>query len=119
MKRSVLVVDDDPEMRSLLKDYLDEDFDVVEAGDGHDGLTEVMVGERDIDLVVTDLKMPGLDGIGLAEGLPKDVPVIIISGYLNTPQFRGALEQLEPAAVFEKPFEISSLSDTIAKTLSN
>ena len=117
MKHSVLVVDDDPEIRSILKESLDDDFDVIEAADGHDGLSEVMVGERNIDLVVTDLKMPGLDGAGLAENLPSSLPFIIISGYLHTPEFRGALDRLQPTAVFEKPFEIGSLSETISQAL--
>jgi DNA-binding NtrC family response regulator len=119
MKQSVLVVDDDPEIRSILKESLDEDYHVIEAGDGHDGLSEVLVGEHSVDLVVTDLKMPGMDGIGLAESLPKGLPFIVISGYSRAPQFRQALDRLQPAAVFEKPFEISSLSETIAQTLSN
>jgi DNA-binding NtrC family response regulator len=103
----------------MLKEHLDEDFDIIEATDGHDGLSEVMVGERDIDLVVTDLKMPGLDGAGLAESLPSGLPVIIISGYLHTPEFRGALDRLQPTAVFQKPFEISSLSETITQALTS
>jgi len=62
--RSVLVVDDDPAIRSLLRDTLEiEGYEVRTAGDGHAGLAEV--AQRRPDCVVLDLMMPGLDGHGV------------------------------------------------------
>ena len=117
MKHTILIVDDEEDMRKVLQDALVEDYHVVEAGDGHYGLSEVLVGERNIDLVITDLKMPGSDGIELIENLPEETPVIVMSGYLSTPEFQDALKHFHPAAVFEKPFQISALFQAIHRAL--
>ena len=118
MKPTVLVVDDNTEIRAILRDSLTDRYNVVEAGDGELGLTEVMVGDHDIDLVVIDLNMPDADGIRLIENLPDKLKYIIISGYLQVPRYKGALKHLNPVAVLEKPFEIQALRDTVEKTLS-
>ena len=118
MKPTVLVVDDNTEIRTILRESLTDSYNVVEAGNGQLGLTEIMVGDHEIDLVVTDLNMPDSDGIGLIENLPDELRYIIISGYLKLPQYSGALKTLRPAAVFEKPFEVQTLRETIEQTLS-
>ena len=92
MKPTILVVDDDKDVRYLLKTTLSDEYNVVEAGD------------EKIDLIVTDLKMPGSDRIELIQNLPSDIPFIVIFAYLHLPEFSTALDRLEPAAVFRKPF---------------
>ena len=116
-KPTIMVVDDDPSVTRMLGKALAEDHNVVVASDGFDGLSEVMVGSEKIDLVITDLKMPGLDGIELIENLPEDLPVIVISGYLLLPKFREALKHLHPVAVFEKPLHLDELREAIRKGL--
>ena len=118
MNPSLLLVDDNTEIRAVLRDSLTDQDNIVEAGDGQLGLTEVLVGDHNIDLVVTDLNMPDSDGVGLIEKLPDRMKYIIISGYLKLPQYRGALKHLNPVAVLEKPFEVQNLRDTIEQTLS-
>jgi DNA-binding NtrC family response regulator len=118
VKPTVLVVDDNTEIRAILRDSLTDRYNVVEADDGEMGLTEVMVGDHEIDLVVTDLNMPVTDGLRLIENLPDKLKYIIISGYLQFPRYKGALKHLNPVAVLEKPFEVQSLRDTIEQTLS-
>ena len=104
MKPTILVVDDDKDVRYLLKTTLSDEYNVVEAGDGYYGLSEVVVGDEKIGLIVTDLKMPGSDRIELIQNLPSDIPFIVIFAYLHLPEFSTALDRLEPAAVFRKPF---------------
>ena len=100
--RRILIVDDDEAIVAMLQDFLSHGYDVIVARGGYQGLAEVMVGEHKVDLVITDLNMPGLDGIELMENLPEDVPVIAISGYLDTPRFRRDMAQVKPAAVLRK-----------------
>ena len=77
----VLVVDDEPRIRTLLRRYLaDEGFKVSEAGDG---VTMRAVLEREaIDLVLLDLMMPGEDGLSLARYIRQrsDIPIIMLTG---------------------------------------
>ena len=117
MKPTILVVDDDEGVRKLLRDALVEDYRIVEALEGYDGLSEVMIGTQKIDLIITDLKMPGLGGVKFIENIPEDIPVIIVSAFLHLPEFQGALGHLHPAAVFEKPFHINALHEAVGRAL--
>jgi len=80
--RKLLIIDDDESVRQSVVAYLeDSGFDVLEASDGVTGLA-VFERERP-DLVVTDLRMPGTDGLALLKALREqtpDLPVIVISG---------------------------------------
>ncbi len=78
----VLVADDDPQMRRLIRGVLQRDgFEVVEAGDGLDALE---AAEKGVDLVILDVDMPRLDGLGVLEELRAQVrtaclPVIVLT----------------------------------------
>src|SRR5258708_3699270 len=76
----ILVVDDDPHIRELVRAFLRNDgFDVAEAGDGVDALT---FGESSkVDLVALDIMMPNLDGWELCRELREqyDVPVLMLT----------------------------------------
>ena len=117
MKPTILVVDDDEDVRKMLQEALAEEYDLVMAGEGFQGLSEVMVGEQKIDLVITDLKMPGLNGIEFVKNLPEGIPFIIISGFLHLLKFREPLKGLHPVAVLEKPFRMHALRDAIHQAL--
>jgi CheY-like chemotaxis protein len=78
----VLVIDDEEGIRDLFKEYLGilgHDADV--AGDGAGGLA--LLGERRYDLVLTDLVMPGMSGLAVAQAVRRQLPelrIIVISG---------------------------------------
>ncbi|MBR6485920.1 MAG: response regulator transcription factor [Lachnospiraceae bacterium] len=80
MKYKILIVDDEPEIRNLLRLYLEnEGFEIAEAGSGTDALK--MVGSEDISLCLLDIMLPGMDGFHVLQKLRQDnnIPVIIIS----------------------------------------
>lgn len=83
MERRVLVVEDDPHVLRLLTDLLKADqYDVITAMDGEAGLRAFTPGE--IDVVVTDVKMPKMDGIEMMKAikaLDPNVEVIVLTGY--------------------------------------
>ena len=116
MKPTVLVVDDDWAIRELLHEALGEDFDVIEASDGIFALSEV-IGKQRIDLIITDLKMPEVDGVDFIKNIPDGIPFIIISAYLKTQESREALEHLNPAALFGKPFKIAEVCEAVREAL--
>ncbi|MDP9309129.1 MAG: response regulator transcription factor [Actinomycetota bacterium] len=77
---SVLVVDDEADIRSLVRELLERaGHDVVEAGDGNEGLRAFFSSRP--DLVVLDVSMPGLDGWGTLERIRElsDVPVVMLT----------------------------------------
>ncbi len=82
-KATVLVVDDEPGMRRGLTAVLERaGFEVLEAGTGEEALA--LVGERELGLVVSDMKMPGLGGLELLKSIKAmkpGLPVVMITAY--------------------------------------
>lgn len=98
----ILVVDDNPEARQLMKNIL-RLFEVEEAGDGREALE--LVASKEFDLVVTDIRMPGMDGYAMFERLQRDypdLPVVAISGVEEGRE----VAQYDFAGFFEKPVRI-------------
>lgn len=80
MKKSVLIVEDELRIRFLLRDYLiKDDFNVIEASNGEEGL--LMFSTNKIDLVLLDIMMPVMDGLTMLEKLREvsTVPVILLT----------------------------------------
>jgi two-component system alkaline phosphatase synthesis response regulator PhoP len=78
--KTVLVVDDEPKITQLARDYLEHaGFAVLVAGDGPSALTAVR--QRQPDLVVLDLGLPGLDGLGVTRELRRDssIPIVMLT----------------------------------------
>jgi PAS domain S-box-containing protein len=103
---SVLVVDDNSDMRAYISDLLRPEYDVLVAADGLDALA--LMTEAHPDLVLTDVMMPRLDGFGLLRKMQADpvltsVPVIMLSARAGE---EGTLEGLEAGAndYLVKPF---------------
>lgn len=81
MTPHILVVDDDPQVRQLIADYLGtQDYRVSAAADG--GEMARLLAESAVDLIVLDLKLPGEDGLSLARKLRagSEIPIIMLTG---------------------------------------
>jgi PAS domain S-box-containing protein len=102
-KLQILVVDDEPLVRSLLKQILENaGHDVTEAGDGQEGVR--CFRENNFDLVITDHGMPVMNGLDAAFRIKKldpEIPVLLITGW-----------QTETDATFQKP---SGIDEFITK----
>jgi two-component system response regulator HydG len=119
VKGTVLVVDDDAGIRFTLKGlFEDEGLKVVEAKDGAEGLARIQAG--DVDLVVTDLRMPGIDGLELlakVQALPQpQPPVVLITAHGSE---RHAVEAMKRGALdyFTKPFELDVVLGVVRRAL--
>ena len=96
MKQSILVVDDEPQARSMLRLILVRaGFDVLEAKDGYEALDEVA---RQIpDLMLLDIMMPGIDGFYVCEQLrassrTADLPIIVLSAKTDAESIKRGQE---------------------------
>lgn len=82
----ILFVDDEPEVRSIARITLEQQgYRMIEAEDGAQALKTYNERKAEINLVVTDVLMPNLDGLGLAARLHKispDLPVLLLSGHV-------------------------------------
>jgi len=120
MIRNVLFVDDDREMLQALKEGLEkyrETFNVVLAEDGFDAVNKLK--KNSISLVVTDLKMPNMDGFSLLAHIMEkypEIPVVIITGY-STSEMKRLAQEGGAVGYISKPFLIEDLAKHIMKTL--
>jgi len=119
MSEKLLVVDDEPDMLRLLSMIIKEKtpYEVATTNNPLEVLELVKKGE--FDLVIADLKMPGLDGIELLESLKRfdeDIPVIIITAYGTV---EAAVETINKGAFdfITKPFRKEQILFTIEKAL--
>jgi two-component system response regulator AtoC len=116
--KRVLIADDELNMRRVLEAILRrEGYDVVTAANGLDALAAM---NRGVHTVITDLKMPGLDGMGLLKKLSADygdVPVVMITAHGSV---ENAVEAVKLGAFdyLEKPFEQEQIRQVVAKALS-
>ena len=118
MTKRVLVVDDEVNMRWVLKEALtDAGYDVAVAGSGQEALSEMT--HQPADLIILDLKMKGMDGLGtlarVRERWP-EVVVIILTAYGTVTTAVEAM-QLGAADYLRKPFDVEEVSFKIQRAL--
>jgi len=117
---TILIVDDEKNYLVVLEALLGaEGYEIVTANDAKAGLATVR--EADLDLVITDMKMPGMSGMELLEACKKikpDLPVIMMTAYGT---IEMAVEAMRKHAYdyIQKPFENEQLKLTIKKALEN
>ena len=118
--RTVLVVDDEPEVRELASEILRRvGYVVLEAGDGAAALEVAGAHEGEIHLLVTDMVMPRMSGRDLAErlrSLRTSLRVLYMSGYVQDASARAALAS-EHSAFVGKPFTPQALTDRVRELL--
>ena len=118
VQKSILVAEDDDDVREALIESLDLDgWKIVEAVDGKQAVQKFT--ESPTDILLTDLMMPGLDGMTvLAEMnfMAQDVPVIVITGFASIDRCRDALKAGANDFI-QKPVSEQELLKTVNKAL--
>jgi CheY-like chemotaxis protein len=115
---SILVIDDDPDVRAFIAESLEEaGYRVSQAADGQQGLAQAEA--RRHDLAVIDFIMPGMSGAEVARQLlerwPKQ-PILFVSGYSETDAIRAIAPQ---AQLLTKPFRADALGQAVRKALAS
>ncbi len=114
----ILVVDDEASIREMLSKTLTlAEYDVELAPDGRSALERLRLGP--FDLLITDLKMPGLDGLTViqeAKRLHPTLPVIIITGFSSEASAIEAVN-LGVSGYLTKPFRVPRVLAAVAKAL--
>jgi CheY-like chemotaxis protein len=116
--KAILIVDDNPNMSSLLSEMLEVfDYQSVRAGDGDEALTRL--SEQDFALVITDLRMPNMGGLELLKnikGKKPELPVVLISGY-SASEIDSDPDCPKPDGFLSKPFLMSDIEQLLEKLL--
>jgi len=123
MPKNILVIDDEELIiRSLTKLLEREGYSVLIAKNGTDALA--MSEEEDFDLIIADIRMPGINGVDTVDSIFKNlsqkqkdkIPVIFITGYVDEDIEKKA-QTLKPKAYIYKPFDITTLVGKVKEVI--
>lgn len=119
-KKTVLLVEDEEQVRRLLHNIFEgKGFNLLEAENGEEALLIAEYHEGDIDVLVSDIVVAGIDGMELTRRLRQvrpDVGVLLISGYGHN-AFDGPGPHEEPTLLLAKPFTSDELLDMVGEVL--
>jgi signal transduction histidine kinase/DNA-binding response OmpR family regulator len=114
-KKKILFAEDNEELRTLISDYLSSDFDIIQAEDGM--IAKKILSTKYIDLVISDIMMPGMDGITLSKNIKSNIetshiPLMLLTAKSGT---ESKIEGADSGAdyYFEKPISPELLKKTI------
>jgi len=120
LSKTILTVDDSRTMRDMLAMALnDAGFNVVQAVDGEDGLTVLDAHSADVDVIITDINMPKLDGFGFIEGVRKDArhratPILVLTTESDSSK-KDRARQAGATGWIVKPFNPVKLIEAIRR----
>ena len=116
-KKTILIIEDDLDVLAVLVKHLErEGYRVITAADGMEGLK--MLDSENYDLVITDIVMPYVSGVGVVSAIKNtrpDIPVIAVTGYGKEPE--AAAMEKNADMVLAKPVKISLLKRHISALL--
>jgi CheY-like chemotaxis protein len=116
----ILLTDDEEAVRGFVRRALEMDGHLVTvAFDGADALDKLAEAEGDFDLLLTDIRMPMMDGIALALATARDYPaltILLMTGYADQRERAAGLEALIHDVV-TKPFSLAQIRAAVADAL--
>ncbi len=115
-RNTVLFVDDEEINLFLFEKTFEKDFHVITASSGPEALKKIEKNKSDIKAVISDMRMPLMNGLELIEKIKEDFPEIrnfILTGYGYNSELEMALENKLIDKLFHKPFEPEVIKDAI------
>ena len=120
-KKTIMIVDDEPSVRQLVKNALDNDFAVIEAIDGDEAVS--VARSESPALILMDILMPKKDGLQAcyeikADTTTKAIPVVMLTG-ISQELDRKLCISLGADEYIIKPFNVDTLSDVVHRLANN
>jgi two-component system, cell cycle response regulator CpdR len=116
----ILVVDDEEPVRALVaRGLMLDGHECLQAGDGAEALDVLVAEAGRFDLLLTDIRMPLMDGIALALAAKRDFPeltIMLMTGYAEQRERAKSLEAIV-SEVMSKPFSLAELRQTVTHVL--
>ena len=116
---TLLYVDDEPLNLQLFAFNFKHKFDVKTAESGNDGL-EILRSDPNVSVIISDMKMPGMNGIEFIKAAKRDFPHIsyfILTGFDITEEIADALKQGLIHKYFRKPFNMKEIDASIQEAI--
>ena len=120
MKPTILFVDDEVINLFVLKKRFENDYEVLTAESGEEAIEIIRENAVNINAVISDLRMPGIDGLELinqAKEILPDTPFFLLTGYENNEQITNALSEGLITSSFKKPFDHGVINRKLQETL--
>lgn len=123
MPKKILLIDDEELITRTLANALEKQgYEVLVAKSGNDAI--VMAEEEDFDLIISDIRMPGLNGVETVKHIlesvktkgPGKTPTIFVTGYADQ-KIEKQAKELSPCAYILKPFDYSDFLDKVKKAI--
>lgn len=116
----IMFVDDEPNvLRALDRVFIDDEYEIITASSGEEGL-EMLAENPDIKVVVSDYRMPGLNGVDFLRAVCQSHPEtvrIVLSGYADTAAVVSAINEGQIYRFIPKPWDDGEVRTTIAKAI--
>ncbi|MFC1880518.1 response regulator [Thermodesulfobacteriota bacterium] len=116
-KKTLLLVDDDIAHRTMLRILLDWQYEIFEVDNGSTAVEEA--NKRDFDLILMDIRMPGISGIEALEqitSLRPDVPILIMTAYFSN-EIADQAKDKGAFGCLGKPFDFEELKLTMERAI--
>jgi two-component system response regulator HydG len=118
-KKTLLIVDDDIAHRTMLRILLDWQYEIFEADDGSTAIEEAE--KRDFDLILMDIRMPGISGIEALDqirSLRPDVPILMMTAYFSD-EIADQAKDRGAFGCLGKPFNFKELKQNIQQAVTS
>jgi DNA-binding response OmpR family regulator len=119
MARILIAEDEGPLRGFLCRALVEDDHDVLIAADGAEALNLLMHADERFDLLLTDIKMPVMDGIALALAAARDdpeLPILLMTGFADQHERAHGLDALING-VIAKPFSVAEIRAAVTNAL--
>lgn len=115
MKRTILLVDDEPENLTIVSVLLGNEYEVLTVQSGKEAL-ELLDVRQDVEIIISDQRMPRMTGVELLQQVRITRPSVarlILTGYGGSQELCAAVENGDVHCIFDKPFEIKAMRETL------
>jgi response regulator RpfG family c-di-GMP phosphodiesterase len=120
VKHTILFVDDEIINLFVLEKRFETEYNVLTAESGKDALKKVEENKDTLDAIISDLRMPEMDGLQLIDQVKPslvDVPCFLLTGYDRNKQIEDAISSKKVVYMFKKPFDYNEIDSVLKDTL--
>lgn len=120
MKNTILFVDDELINLFVLEKRFEAEYNVLTAESGEDALKLVEENADSLNAIISDLRMPGMDGLELIDKVKPnilDIPCFLLTGYDFTDQINDAIKSSKIHHLFKKPFDYNEIDSKLKEVL--
>jgi CheY-like chemotaxis protein len=117
---NILIAEDEEPLRDLVaRALIEQGHRVMATADGTEALEALQSSDGDFDVLLADIKMPGMDGIALALAVARDfpkIPILLMTGYADQRERAAGIESLI-CDVVAKPFNMAEIRSAVASAI--